>query len=97
VKFTGEVSFKSMLRIDGHFSGNIKSESGTLIISSGAEVTQAVISVAVARIEGRFDGDISAEKELVIGRTGNVKGSVTAPTMVVEEGGQFNGSCRRTK
>lgn len=97
VKFTGEVSFKSMLRIDGHFSGNITSENGTLIISSSAEVTQAVIDVAVARIEGRFEGDVNARKELVIGRTGNVEGTVTAPTVIVEGGALFNGSCRRTK
>jgi hypothetical protein len=37
VNFTGEVSFKSMLRIDGHFSGHVTSPDGTLIVSTGAE------------------------------------------------------------
>src|SRR4026207_300361 len=71
VNFTGEVCFKSMLRIDGHFSGNVTSEDGTLIVSTGAP------------------------KELVLGRTANVKGQVAAPALVVEEGAQLNGSCRR--
>ena len=44
VNFTGEVSFRSMLRIDGHFSGNVTSQDGTLIVSTGAEVTKAVIN-----------------------------------------------------
>jgi cytoskeletal protein CcmA (bactofilin family) len=95
VNFTGEVSFKSMLRIDGHFSGNVISQNGTLIVSTGAEVTKAVIKVAVAKINGTVEGDILASKELVLGRTANVKGQVTAPALVVEEGAQLNGNCRR--
>lgn len=97
VNFTGEVCFKSMLRIDGNFSGNVTSPDGTLIVSTGAQVTKAVIKVAVAKINGTVEGDILASKELVLGRTANVKGHVTAPALVVEEGAQLNGSCRRIK
>ena len=95
VNFTGEVCFKSMLRIDGNFSGNVTSENGTLIISTGAQVTKAKINVAVAKINGTVEGDIRATKELVLGRTANVRGQVAAPALVVEEGAQLNGSCRR--
>jgi cytoskeletal protein CcmA (bactofilin family) len=95
VNFTGEVCFKSMLRIDGHFSGNVISTDGTLIVSTGAEVTKAVIKVAVAKINGTVEGDILASKQLVLGRTANVRGHLTAATLVVEEGAQLNGSCRR--
>ena len=94
VNFSGEVSFRSMLRIDGHFSGQVTSQDGTLIVSTGAEVTKAVIKVAVAKINGTVEGDILASKELVLGRTANVKGKVAAPALIVEEGAQFNGSCR---
>ena len=95
VNFTGEVCFKSMLRIDGHFSGNVISPDGTLIVSTGAEVTKAVIKVAVAKINGTVEGDILASKELILGRTANVRGHLAAPALVVEEGAQLNGSCRR--
>lgn len=95
VKFSGEVAFKSMLRIDGNFTGNVTSPEGTLIVSSGAEITKAVIKVAVARINGTVEGDIFASRELVLGRTANVTGKVTSPALVVEEGALFNGTCRR--
>ncbi len=95
MKFSGEVCFKSMLRIDGHFSGNVTSSDGTLIVSTGAEVTQAVINVAIARINGTVEGDIHATKELVLGRTASVTGKVSAPALVVEEGALFNGTCHR--
>lgn len=95
VNFTGEVCFKSMLRIDGHFSGNVISPDGTLIVSTGAEVTKAEIKVAVAKINGTVEGNILASKQLVLGRTANVTGHLAAPALVVEEGAQLNGSCRR--
>ena len=41
------------------------------------------------------EGDILASKELVLGRTANVRGHLAAPALVVEEGAQRNGSCRR--
>jgi cytoskeletal protein CcmA (bactofilin family) len=93
--FSGEVSFKSMLRIDGNFSGNVNSSDGTLIVSAGAKLTKANINVAVAKINGTVEGDIHVSKELVLGRTASVTGRVSAPALVVEEGACFNGSCHR--
>ena len=94
MKFTGEVRFKSMLRIDGNFSGHVTSSDGTLIVSTSAKVTDAVINVAVARINGTVEGDINASKELVLGRTASVTGKLLAHELVIEEGAQFNGSCQ---
>jgi cytoskeletal protein CcmA (bactofilin family) len=96
LKFTGEVRFKSMLRIDGNFSGNVSSADGTLIVSNGAQITEAIINVAVAKINGVVEGDIKASKELVLGPTASVTGTVSAPALVVQEGALFNGSCRRS-
>ena len=95
LKFTGEVQFKSMLRIDGHFSGQVDSTEGTLIVSTGAQVSQAVINVAVAKINGTVEGDINASEELVLGPTANVTGKVAARRLTVAEGALFNGSFRR--
>ena len=97
LRFSGEVHFKSMLRIDGKFSGQIKSADGTLIVSSGAQVTGAVIDVAVARINGAVEGDVNASQELVLGRTAVVEGRLAAGSLHVEEGAVFNGSCQRVK
>jgi cytoskeletal protein CcmA (bactofilin family) len=96
LNFTGEVRFKSMLRIDGQFSGHVTSSDGTLIVSDGAKLTQTVINVAVARINGIVEGDIRASKELVLGRTASVTGDLSAPALIVEEGALFNGYCRRS-
>jgi cytoskeletal protein CcmA (bactofilin family) len=95
LKFTGEVQFRSMLRIDGQFSGHVDSSDGTLIVSAGAQVTQAVINVAVAKINGIVEGDINASQGVELGRTATVTGNITARALVVEEGALFNGSFRK--
>ena len=93
LNFTGQISFKSMLRIDGRFAGNVNSSDGTLIVSTGAEVTGAVINVAVAKINGLVEGDINASEKVVLGRTASVTGKVCAGAIVIEEGALFNGTC----
>jgi len=94
-KFTGEVRFKTMLRIDGHFSGSVSSPDGTLVVTDGAKITKAVIEVAVAKINGTVEGEIHATKELVLGRSASVTGKVMAPALTVEEGAQLNAKCVR--
>ena len=93
LKFTGEVQFRSMLRIDGHFAGHVDSDEGTLIVSNGAQVSHAVINVAVAKINGTVEGDINATKELVLGPTANVTGNISARLLTVQEGALLNGGC----
>lgn len=92
LSFSGEVQFRSMLRIDGNFSGHVDSVDGTLIVSTGANVKQAVINVAVAKINGTVEGDINASKEVVLGPTADVTGKVSTPLLTIEEGAIVNGS-----
>lgn len=92
LNFSGEVQFRSMLRIDGHFSGNVDSVEGTLIVSHGAHLRQAVINVAVAKINGTVEGDINASKEVVLGPTADVTGRVSTRLLTVEEGAIVNGT-----
>jgi cytoskeletal protein CcmA (bactofilin family) len=97
LKFTGEVTFKSTLRIDGNFCGQVKSEGGTLIVSSGAQITKATIDVGVAKINGTVEGDINASDEVTLGHSSNVTGNILTRALMVEKGAVFNGSCRLNK
>lgn len=90
---SGEANFKGMLRVDGHLTGRITSENGTLIVSSGGRV-DADINVAAAKINGVVNGDIVARERLELGRTAQVYGDIRTPTLVIEEGAVFEGSCR---
>jgi cytoskeletal protein CcmA (bactofilin family) len=90
---SGEAVFKGMLRVDGHLTGQIRSEEGTLIVSSGGRV-DANINVAVAKINGTINGDIVANERIELGRAAEVRGDIQTPILVIEQGAVFEGSCR---
>ncbi|HZH92362.1 MAG TPA: polymer-forming cytoskeletal protein [Pyrinomonadaceae bacterium] len=90
---TGEANFKGMLRVDGHLSGRVSSQDGTLIVSTGGEV-DADVEVSVAQIYGTVVGNITATKRIELGRVAKVTGDIQTPALVIEQGAVFEGSCR---
>jgi len=90
---SGEATFKSMLRIDGHFSGRITSASGALIVGAGGQV-DANIEVAVATIQGIVNGDIVASQRIDLGRAARLNGNLQTPSLVIEQGAVFEGACK---
>lgn len=90
---SGEAVFKGMLRVDGHLTGQIKSDEGTLIVSSGGRV-DANVNVAVAKINGIINGDIVARERLELGRAAQVSGDIQTPVLMIEQGAIFEGNCR---
>lgn len=90
---TGEANFKAMMRVDGHLSGRISSTSGTLIVGANGKV-DANIEVAVAVIHGTINGDIIASQRLELGRAAKVNGNIQTPSLIIEQGAVFEGSCK---
>lgn len=89
---TGEVTFKGMLRVDGHLTGTVMTEKGTLIVSSGG-IVDADIAVAIAKINGTIHGDVIATERIEMGRTAHVHGNIETPTLMIEPGAIFEGHC----
>jgi cytoskeletal protein CcmA (bactofilin family) len=92
---TGEASFKAMMRVDGQLSGRISSTSGTLVIGTNGRV-DANIEVAVATVHGTVNGDIVATQRLELGRSAKVSGNIQTPSLMIEQGAIFEGSCKMT-
>ena len=90
---TGEASFKSMLRVDGRFSGRITSAGGALIVGAGGQV-DANIEVSVATIHGVVNGDIIAGQRIELGRAAKLNGNIQTPSLMIEQGAVFEGSCK---
>ena len=90
---TGEANFKAMMRVDGHLSGRVSSGSGTLIVGANGKV-DANIEVAVAVIHGTINGDIIATQRLELGRAAKVNGNIQTPSLIIEQGAVFEGSCK---
>src|ERR1041385_7176233 len=90
---TGEANFKAMMRVDGHLSGRVSSSSGTLIVGANGKV-DANIEVAIAIIHGPINGDIIATQRLELGRAAKVNGNIQTPSLVIEQGAVFEGTCK---
>ena len=90
---TGEASFKSMLRVDGRFSGKITSGTGTLIVGAGGQV-DANVEVSVATIHGVLNGDVIALQRIELGRAAKLTGNIQTPSLVIEQGAVFEGSSK---
>ncbi len=93
---TGETNFQAMLRVDGHLTGRVTSEQGTLIVGSTGKV-DANVSVAEAVVNGSVNGDIEASEKLELGRTAKVVGNITAPRLILSDGAILEGGCTMLK
>ena len=89
---TGETNFQMMLRVDGHLTGTVTSDGGTLIVGTNGQV-DANVSVGVATINGVVNGDVIATEKIQLGRTAKVMGNVATPRLIIEEGAVFEGGC----
>jgi cytoskeletal protein CcmA (bactofilin family) len=71
----------------------VSSSSGTLIVGANGKV-DANIEVAVAVIHGTINGDIIATQRLELGRAAKVNGNIQTPSLIIEQGAVFEGSCK---
>ena len=93
--FEGKMGFEGMARLDGKFDGEIFS--GDILIIGETAVVNAEINVSSLLIDGKVSGNISATAKIEIHSTGKLYGNIITPTLVIEEGGLFDGTCKMEK
>src|SRR6476659_11412788 len=92
-RFEGKLYFEGRVRIDGLVKGEIKSDD-TLIIGDGAEVN-AEIDVATVIVRGGVvHGNVRASNAIEIHAPGKLIGNIHSPSLFIERGVEFQGSCR---
>jgi cytoskeletal protein CcmA (bactofilin family) len=93
---SGDTTFQMMLRVDGHLTGTVTSDGGTLIVGNSGQL-DANVAVGTANVNGTINGDVSATEKIHLGRTAKVVGNITTPKLVIEDGALFEGSCSMVK
>jgi cytoskeletal protein CcmA (bactofilin family) len=91
----GELSFKDMLRVNGHIAGKVTSQNGTLIVDPSARV-DADIEVGVAVISGIVNGDVTAQR-VELGPEAIINGNISTRALKMKPGAVFQGDCRMLK
>lgn len=91
-KFEGNLSFNGTARIAGMVNGNIFSND-TVIISEGA-VVNADVNANIIIIAGSVKGNVKASSRVEIVKPARFEGTITTPSLIVEEGVIFHGTTK---
>ena len=89
----GDIRGDEDLLVEGEVNGTINLEHYRVTIGAAANVRADVFAESVY-IDGFVEGDVYASEKLTLRKTGRVRGNLTAPRAVIEEGATFKGSIR---
>jgi cytoskeletal protein CcmA (bactofilin family) len=88
-KLEGTIVSAGSLRVDGHVKGHIQAD-GDVMLSPQSSV-EADIRAENLSVAGRFHGSIVVKGRAELARGGRIDGNITAKSLVIQEGGIFNG------
>jgi cytoskeletal protein CcmA (bactofilin family) len=91
IKIKGEVSGDEDLLIQGQVEGTISLKDHEVVVGESGQVS-ADIHAKTIKIDGKVNGDISGTENVVISKLGNVRGNISAPRVLLEDGAMFKGS-----
>lgn len=91
IHVSGDVTGTENLVIEGKVEGKIELLGNQVIIGQTGKVAADVVAKSV-KIDGSLQGDVEGKERVVISKSGRVRGNITAPRVMLEEGAIFKGS-----
>ena len=88
--FEGRLSFEGTVRIGGEFKGEIFTND-TLVVNPGARI-EAQVEANTVIISGFVEGHIFARRRVIMHPPATFKGTVTSPSLRIDEGVVFQGA-----
>ncbi|OMF30859.1 hypothetical protein BK133_16390 [Paenibacillus sp. FSL H8-0548] len=89
--FEGKMSCDASLRIEGEYRGDIDCKSDVVIGECGIALSN--IKARNVTVAGKVFGDIVTSGRLIITSSGQLTGTLTACSLIIQDGGSFNGMC----
>jgi len=91
-QYHGQFNFQGVVRIDGGVIGDIISD-GVLVLGEEGYV-EGHIQVAELVASGQIVGDVEASQRAVLNKRSNLRGNLTTPAVIIEDGAVVNGIVR---
>ncbi|NIP18381.1 MAG: polymer-forming cytoskeletal protein [Xanthomonadales bacterium] len=91
IKVTGDITGTENLVVEGKVEGTIVLETSQVVVGEKGRVN-ADVTAKLVKIDGELKGDIDGKEKVVISKSGNVRGNITAPRVMLEDGALFKGS-----
>ena len=90
ITIRGDVSGDEDLLVQGRVEGSIDLQQHSVTVGVDGEVN-ASINARIVTVEGRVEGNIRAEEQATLRSSAFVRGDLTAPRVVLENGARFRG------
>lgn len=87
----GDLSGEEDLIIEGRVEGKVDLKQNNVTIGKNGRV-KADIFGRVVIVEGEVDGNVFAREQAILRQSGAIRGNITAPRVVLEDGSRFKGS-----
>jgi cytoskeletal protein CcmA (bactofilin family) len=87
----GDLSGEEDLVIEGRVEGKVDLKQNNVTIGKNGRV-KADIFGRVVTVEGEVDGNVFAREQAILRQSGAIRGNITAPRVVLEDGSRFKGS-----
>lgn len=95
VEIKGDIRFDGSGRIDGKVDGKIKVK-GSIVLGEGAEISSEIEGDHII-VGGKVNGRIVGHQKVELLKTSVVSGEIVTPSLIIEEGAQFNGTAKMMK
>jgi cytoskeletal protein CcmA (bactofilin family) len=90
IQVSGDIIGGENLLVEGRVEGTIRLEKHDLTVGPTG-TAHANLTAKLVRIEGEVVGDVVGIERVVIASSGRVRGNITAPRVLVEDGAKFKG------
>lgn len=88
----GIIHTSANLRVEGELNGNVVTQGEIIIGEFG--IAKADIVCQNLTIAGQVYGEVNVSGRLIITPSGQLFGNATVQSIIVQEGGGFNGQCK---
>jgi len=91
IHVNGDISGSENLVIEGKVEGKINLGGSQVHIGESGKVAADIVAKNV-KVDGTLQGDVDGKERVVITKSGRVRGNITAPRVMLEDGAVFKGS-----
>jgi len=91
IRVDGKLRGDEDLLIEGQVEGTVELKKNSVTIGAQGQVVADIYAHSIF-VEGRMEGNLVASEKIVIRKSAQIKGSMTAPRISLEDGARFNGS-----
>jgi cytoskeletal protein CcmA (bactofilin family) len=91
ISINGDISGTESLLVEGKIEGKISLPGHQVEVGQTGKVNADILAKFV-KVNGELKGDIEGREKVVITKSGNVRGNISAPRVMLEDGAIFKGS-----